>query len=1101
MKKTLSVLLIVATVLLVVVSCNAEQKFTENLVQVNLSSLGSKDLNGTVDFDVNTATVWKYTAVKQNGGLKTGEKTTQTVLTNGKTEALSQGYWNFNLYGYKVVDGVEKLICTGFAEDVKITVAEHTVSIFVKPSQTAGEKGELVIASDIQIVSNAGTASVATGYTQSFKVYEGTTTDGKEVTDEFSDNKATLDSGSYYVLVTLTGSEGGTQSGAVLVNIYDNLTTTVTGSIKEDVTSADITKKAEVVKASEKVTVAVDTSTGKNTGEVKFAVESTPSGVGETITSGSTTVEKKTTVSFPEGALQVAAAGSSESADQEVSLEITSVPIEIAASSSDYTVTGTSSEGNAVVAGFDFNLTGVESTDFAEPVVVETYIQTGLGDKSTLAISYVGEGDDTNKATILDYNSSTGYLKFQVYHFSKYAIISDAFVATDNNGKLYASLDAALEASNNITLLKDVDLGSADPISVKHTLTLNLNGKKITSTNRVFWVHEGIMTIENGTIEASISDKDKSVIRVSCPSTDTCGCTGDNLGLIIKSDAVIKGVSSYGVSVFGDKDATVSVYGTIESANATLAGNGSQKAGYTGKFIFNVYNGANLTATGDSSTYKDASGIYQPDNDVTLNIYGGNITSKHYSAVEIRAGVANISGGTLKSEASAFSSYSNTNGVSTMGVALAVSPHCYKPEIKVIISGGSFVCTDEGKELAVVNPENNDETSLAKVSVTTENNVSFDIRKIGIIDGVNDEVKKFSVWSGEVIADGSGLSENWFDAVPLDFYKYNAETDTEYRDTYKNWFKEQFFDTGKASYEERKLSAESTENDEYVMKIYDADLFASFNLIYQYLELLVFDAENWTRIKSWTILVDVDLDFDNKTWTPLNSRKWGSFVFDFNNHKISNLFINSDSTGDVGFFSEVNGKIKNLVIDKATVSALKGNNVGILAGSIKDGCEISNVTVKNSTVEGAKYVGGIVGHAWGLISGCKADNVTAKAPEQVGAIVGYIEQGGLTNCIVSGSTVEATDESAGGVAGKAYACNGSGKDVPVTNNTVSNTTIKVGQNVPTTNIGFTNNGYCGYIVGGKYINGKSGNTTTSGLETVEYDGGSGITTVKDNSYL
>ena len=889
MKKTLSVLLIVATVLLVLVSCNSEQKFTEDLVSVSITSSLGKSLSGSTDFDVNNVTTWKYTAKKVNGGLKTGETSVKVALVdNVRTNPLSQGIWDFELYGYKTVNSEEKLICSGKVSNVKITTNEHLVSIVVAPSQT--EQGTIAIG-DIKIADSNGITYSGDEYTLAVEVYEGKSVAGTKVT--LTDNKATVNSGSYYVLVNFTGKTvGDVHQGAVVVNVYDNLTTTVSGTIQEVAQSADMNKKAEKITASEEATVAVRAD-GKNNEEVKFEVASTPTGVGKTTTTTggtTTTEEKKTSVSFPAGALQVAES-SSASSTQAVSLEITSAPIETASASADYAITG--SDG-AVVAGFDFNLTGVESTSFSEAVTIETYIATGLGTKDDLAIAYVGTDTGSKVPSIESYDSTTGKIVFNVYHFSKYAVVSKSFVATDSNGKLYATFDAAIEASKNVLLLKDITL--TDKKTINKDLVIDLNGRTLTLNENVD------LTIGN-------SDLDENI--------------------------------------------------TVTIKNGTIDGEGY--------LINDSYN-------------------------------------------------------------------------------------------------------------ALLNLE----------------------------DVLN--AKRKSVWSGSVIPDGSGLSENWFDDVPLDFYKYNAETDTEYRDTYKNWFKQQFFDTGKASYEERKLSAESTADDEVVLTVYNADLFASFDLINKYITLLSYDKTNWTRIKAWTILVDVDLDFNDKEWPPLTPS--GGVIFDFNNHTISGLKINSTSAGSVGLFCEKNGgTIKNLVILNAEVNATSGNNVGILAGAIKAACEVSNVTVKNSTVEGAKYVGGIVGHAWGTISNCKADTVTAKAPEQVGGIVGYIEQGGVTGCVVSGSIIEATvessdgNESAGGIAGKAYACNGKGNDVPVTGNSVSSTTIKVGSNSPTTNIGYTENGYCGYIVGGKYINGKSGTTTTSGLETVEYDGGSGITTVKDNSYL
>ena len=551
MKKTLSILLIVATVLLVLVSCNSEQNFTEDLVSVSLKSATSKALSATNDFNVNNVSTWKYTAKKVNGGLKTGETTEQVELIEKvRTNPLSQGVWDFELYGY---NSENKQICYGKVSNVKITVSEHTVSIVVAPSQTA--QGTIAIG-EIKLVSDTAEYS-GSEYTQTVAIYAGKTKSGEPL-----DSYTSVNSGAYYVEVTLTGaSVGDVHTGNTVINVYDNLTTTVTGTIKETTQAAEMNKKAEKITASEVATVAVNTE-GKNTDVVKIEVASTPTGVGETTTTtaeGTTTTEKKTSVSFPVGALQVASTGS-ETTSKSVSLEITSAPIETAAASQDYAIT--TSDG-AVVAGFDFNLTGVESTTFTEAVTIETYIATGLGTKNDLAIAYVGTETGT-APTIDSYDTTTGKIVFKVYHFSKYAIISNNFVATDSNGKLYETFDAAIAASNNITLLKDVKL--TGEILLNSSKTIDLNGKTldIVSYNIELSANKDSaykVTFKNGKIkgnrEDNLSNSTANMFFVNTNGTLVLDCIDMDVAAY-SGITLVQGANPANLEV---KDSTINVTG------------------------------------------------------------------------------------------------------------------------------------------------------------------------------------------------------------------------------------------------------------------------------------------------------------------------------------------------------------------------------------------------------------------------------------------------------------------------------------------------------------------------------------------------------------
>ncbi len=403
--------------------------------------------------------------------------------------------------------------------------------------------------------------------------------------------------------------------------------------------------------------------------------------------------------------------------------------------------------------------------------------------------------------------------------------------------------------------------------------------------------------------------------------------------------------------------------------------------------------------------------------------------------------------------------------------------------------------------------------TIGSSSVTADSPITVTIKN-GTIDGegylINDNynaslkledvtfaANRKSTWSGSKISDGSNTGDNCFATALGSSYLTRTEEEKNNATIYISWFESKFFDTGKASKEERKTSSTKNNNDELVVRIYNADLFASYDLISKYADAKRIDSSN--SLRTLTIEVESDLDLNNQDWTPINAKGEDVTNFNFNNHTISNLKIDVDSGDHIGLFSTVySGVIKDLKITKATVSALASKQVGILFGYTPKVTSVSNITVTESTLTGKKYVGVIGGQGYfdDGISNCIIDNVTVKAEEQVGGFFGDFKLGTIANCKVSNSTIIATNNCAGGIAGKPYCCEGG--TVNIKNNTVSNTIIGIGTDkdnltaTPTANIGCKDN-YCGYIAGGRYIN-----ATDNAKDNIIYEVSVG-TTIIDSS--
>ncbi len=191
-----------------------------------------------------------------------------------------------------------------------------------------------------------------------------------------------------------------------------------------------------------------------------------------------------------------------------------------------------------------------------------------------------------------------------------------------------------------------------------------------------------------------------------------------------------------------------------------------------------------------------------------------------------------------------------------------------------------------------------------------------------------------------------------------------------------------------------------------------------------------------------TVALANDIDLENKAWTPVGTNaddaKKFQGTFDGQNKTISNFTVKQDAGYHAaGLFGALNGTVQNLVIDNANIESVSessangtSNGTAIVAGSIYTSGLIKDVTVKNSSVKGNRYVGGIAGYVYGKIEGCSVENTTVTAEcdeltgnwdngDKVGGIAGYFPADSdnyIRNCSVKDVTIEGYRD-LGGIAG------------------------------------------------------------------------------------
>ncbi len=221
---------------------------------------------------------------------------------------------------------------------------------------------------------------------------------------------------------------------------------------------------------------------------------------------------------------------------------------------------------------------------------------------------------------------------------------------------------------------------------------------------------------------------------------------------------------------------------------------------------------------------------------------------------------------------------------------------------------------------------------------------------------------------------------------------------------------------------------------------------------------------------------DIDMD-DISGEGSIGSSSWHFLAsYDGDGHTLSNYYISDDSY-KIGVFGLVDGgTIKNIILSGADITntgTSSGSDTGALVAYLTGGGTVSGCRVVSSSVTGDKC-GGIVGFLdEGTVTDCRAHNVTVTTDAgQCGGVVGGSRNGSITNCrclganlsdgkgdpsVLSGTSVT------GGIAG--YIAGNSGTS-SISECYVSNTTI--------TSTGESVGGVVGYVNAGGTVTGRSG---------------------------
>jgi hypothetical protein len=576
MKKSICILLAVFVLIgLVMTSCNNDvQPVEEELVYVSFGEMTSRALTATLEtFDVKEY-YWSYEAKKNDGsGLKSGEtaawnedgdgsvqvqagKGLNSLVNNvsapTKVPGFSKGYWDFRLFAYKDSDRTV-LAYWGEADGVLIDSDHHLASVIVSPTTTGD--GYLKIGT---ITFNpASASSVPTDliiFTDVLQDYEKVAEEPEKWEWVDLDPQPSAVEGVYSLppkqyKFTRTYSYLGipVASGSVIVTVYSNLTTTISGSLSELTSYAQFAadQNPDAVNVCAEATgITYDDSTA-----TAGYVLKTPS-----------TVEKAVT-----------AAITKNSVDKIMeSIQESDSAIDLSASTTNMTLALGVDTTGATETTIEYEINMTATINYKETVGTETVSRTTVADVKNVAdyvtavipmqtgldqvtVKHSGltmksidnpavydPNQDTHAevdgvdiwAGFYNYNKNTGVLTIVTRSFSPFTLsyVVPSYVAAIGTEKYTTLVDAvdALKDGDTLTLLADLDF-SKEPYSAykwagstynpleitKNNITFDLNGKTIENMGNAAIAFGHLLakdgrisnvTIKNGTLNAGKTD-------------------------------------------------------------------------------------------------------------------------------------------------------------------------------------------------------------------------------------------------------------------------------------------------------------------------------------------------------------------------------------------------------------------------------------------------------------------------------------------------------------------------------------------------------------------------------------------------------------------
>lgn len=262
--------------------------------------------------------------------------------------------------------------------------------------------------------------------------------------------------------------------------------------------------------------------------------------------------------------------------------------------------------------------------------------------------------------------------------------ILEGAVASANGKAIYSDLPSAIKAAapgSTVAIVSDCKV--SETVIVDKEITIDLAGHTVSAAESNTSSSNSVMAVAYGSHLTVIDTVGGGKVDGSA------GNIFAGIQVTYKGDDSNKGTAE--LTVVGCE---------ISGKYFGITGNGSRH-----NTAINI-NGSKVTAS-------EGAAIYHPQQG-TLTINEGDF-SGYETAVEIRAGELNITGGTFTANSTPASSNPNGSGTTTNGSAIAVAQHSTKLPITVNISGGIF---NGYSAIYQSNPQKNPTEDIAEVKLS-----------------------------------------------------------------------------------------------------------------------------------------------------------------------------------------------------------------------------------------------------------------------------------------------------------------------------------------------------------------------------------------------
>jgi len=257
-------------------------------------------------------------------------------------------------------------------------------------------------------------------------------------------------------------------------------------------------------------------------------------------------------------------------------------------------------------------------------------------------------------------------------------VITNVYAAEVNTKD---ALISCVAADGTCTLSDDIVLSTG--LEIAKDVVLDLNGHTITPATTfsgdslIIVLHGGKLTVKDSVGTGKISTGMNEAVFVGIKMTKAGGDDTKKATLVVNS-------------------------GTIEGYSFGISGNGNPGRGNTEVVI----NGGVVKGLDDSSA-----GIFNPQIGA-VEVNGGTVTGA--TGIEMRSGNLTVNGGLIEGTGETRSVTPTGNGLTTIGVGIAVSQHTTKNVVAVTVNDGTVKGVSA---LYQTNTQGNDAAAVSKVSV------------------------------------------------------------------------------------------------------------------------------------------------------------------------------------------------------------------------------------------------------------------------------------------------------------------------------------------------------------------------------------------------